>query len=163
MTKVCRACQRRRSGCYDHEWDLLWFLGQVLVLWCSPNCSRQSWEGESPPVVHFDCSLTNSKCRNQVGHCVSDQPIDYPDQLFFGLSFGPIDHNRDLLVDALLSDDQPSLPSFLWLLGVAHIPRGAISDTVHTSIGRWLVHRDLLQYVQGPVEWGVPLGPRRRL
>ena len=103
------------------------------------------------------------KCRNQADHRVSDRCIDGPEQLFFGLSFGLIDRNRDLLVDALLSDDRPSLPSFLWLLVVARLPRGAISDAVHTSIGRRLVHRDLFQYVQGPVEWGVPLGPRRRL
>ena len=82
-------------------------------------------------------------CQNQDGHRVSDRCIDGPEQLFFGLSFGLIDRNRDPLVDALLSDDQQSLPSFLWLLGVARLPRGAISDAVHTSIGRRLVHRDL--------------------
>ena len=56
--------------------------------------------------------------------------------------------------------------SFLSLLRglmVVLLPCGAVSDTVHASIRRSSIHRLLFQYVQRPVEWSVPLGPRQSL
>src|SRR3954462_13703034 len=67
-----------------------------------------------------------------------------------------------LLVDVDLTK-LPSLPFGLSVLLVVVLPLGTVSDAVHTSMLRLSVHGDTLEYVQGPVEMGVPLGPHRRL
>ena len=45
---------------------------------------------------------------------------------------------------------------------VKHLPCGAVSSTMHTTILRPLIQRESLKFVQGPVERGVLLGPHRR-
>ena len=157
-----------RSGTFCGCFSMCW--------WCDVHRIAPDVAGKEKVLCPFlwIVPMPIDNCRNQVGnnyrlevsrdasHRFIDRCMDFPAQLFFGLSFGLIDRNRDLLVDGLLVE-RPSLPSFLWLLAVARLPRGAISDGVHTSTGRRFGLRDLFQYVQGPVEWGVPLGPRRRL
>ena len=56
-----------------------------------------------------------------------------------------------------------SFLSILRGLMVVLLPRGAVYDTVHASIRRSSIHRLSFQYVQHPIEWSVPLGPRQCL
>ena len=81
-----------------------------------------------------------------------------PRLLFRVLNCFFLERMLHLLVDVRLTKLLFPLLGLLALV-VKHLPRGAVSGAVHTSILRPLAQRESLKFVQGPVERDVPLGP----